>query len=124
MIIIRLIVLFIFTTCCALVYADAVCRDGTHSYSTGRGTCSHHGGVQRWISPTKVNNVPPSIPSVLERKGSVTHKKIPLNIDHWKAIYDKAISNIRHDNKKNGPIRDIGQNSFGASNRRADQRIV
>lgn len=27
----------------------AVCRDGTHSSSTGRGTCSHHGGVEKWI---------------------------------------------------------------------------
>jgi hypothetical protein len=27
----------------------ALCRDGTHSFSQHRdGTCSHHGGVQRW----------------------------------------------------------------------------
>lgn len=26
----------------------AKCWDGTESYSTGRGTCSHHGGVKYW----------------------------------------------------------------------------
>jgi hypothetical protein len=30
--------------------ATAQCRDGTYSYSANRrGTCSHHGGVLRWI---------------------------------------------------------------------------
>ena len=27
----------------------AICNDGTRSYSTGRGTCSHHGGVNYWL---------------------------------------------------------------------------
>lgn len=28
----------------------AICRDGTYSYSSNRrGTCSHHGGVARWL---------------------------------------------------------------------------
>lgn len=26
----------------------AICRDGTRSSATGRGACSHHGGVDRW----------------------------------------------------------------------------
>jgi uncharacterized protein YgiM (DUF1202 family) len=26
----------------------AVCRDGTSSSATGRGACSHHGGVSYW----------------------------------------------------------------------------
>jgi uncharacterized protein YgiM (DUF1202 family) len=30
--------------------ATAVCRDGTYSFSRNRrGTCSHHGGVARWL---------------------------------------------------------------------------
>jgi len=30
--------------------ASAHCRDGTYSFSrTRRGTCSHHGGVARWL---------------------------------------------------------------------------
>jgi uncharacterized protein YraI len=30
--------------------ASAKCRDGTYSFSMSRrGTCSHHGGVQRWL---------------------------------------------------------------------------
>ena len=27
----------------------AICRDGTRSYSVGRGTCSWHGGVAEWL---------------------------------------------------------------------------
>jgi hypothetical protein len=27
----------------------AICADGWRSYSTGRGTCSHHGGVSQWV---------------------------------------------------------------------------
>jgi Protein of unknown function (DUF3761) len=31
--------------------ATALCRDGTYSYSKHRsGTCSHHGGVKRWLN--------------------------------------------------------------------------
>jgi len=29
----------------------AICDDGWHSHSTGRGTCSHHGGVHHWLFP-------------------------------------------------------------------------
>lgn len=30
--------------------ATAICRDGTYSFSQSRrGTCSHHGGVARWL---------------------------------------------------------------------------
>ena len=30
--------------------ANAQCRDGTYSFSQSRrGTCSHHGGVGRWL---------------------------------------------------------------------------
>lgn len=31
------------------VQGGAICRDGTRSYSTGRGTCSWHGGVAEWL---------------------------------------------------------------------------
>lgn len=31
--------------------ATAMCRDGSYSFSQSRrGTCSHHGGVARWLS--------------------------------------------------------------------------
>lgn len=34
----------------APVGATAQCRDGTYSFSRSRrGTCSHHGGVRRWL---------------------------------------------------------------------------
>lgn len=31
----------------------AVCRDGTRSTATGRGACSHHGGVSYWLTDEK-----------------------------------------------------------------------
>ena len=30
------------------VRIGAVCKDGSSSRATGRGACSHHGGVRRW----------------------------------------------------------------------------
>ena|SRR5687768_17052152 len=31
--------------------ASAICRDGTYSFSKHRqGTCSHHGGVAKWLT--------------------------------------------------------------------------
>ncbi len=41
----------------------AICKDGTRSYATGRGACSHHGGVARWLyaeaeTPAKVTPTP------------------------------------------------------------------
>lgn len=37
------------TTYDAYTDGGAICADGTRSYSTGRGTCSHHGGVSQWL---------------------------------------------------------------------------
>lgn len=34
-----------------LPFGGAVCKDGWVSNSTGRGTCSHHGGVKFWVHP-------------------------------------------------------------------------
>ena len=31
------------------VRIGAICRDGSHSNATGRGACSHHGGVDHWL---------------------------------------------------------------------------
>ncbi len=31
----------------------AICKDGTRSSATGRGACSHHGGVSRWLYSEK-----------------------------------------------------------------------
>jgi hypothetical protein len=31
------------------VGGGAICSDGSRSYSTGRGTCSHHNGVAQWL---------------------------------------------------------------------------
>ncbi len=31
------------------IRVGAICNDGTTSKATGRGACSHHGGVKEWI---------------------------------------------------------------------------
>lgn len=36
----------------AAAQAQSTCRDGTASKSSGRGSCSHHGGVERPADPT------------------------------------------------------------------------
>ena len=33
----------------------AICRDGHRSYSTGRGTCSWHGGVDHYIDTDEIS---------------------------------------------------------------------
>lgn len=38
----------------------AICNDGHRSYSTGRGTCSYHGGVDHYINTDEI-----SIPGTL-----------------------------------------------------------
>lgn len=32
----------------------AICRDNWRSHSTGRGTCSHHGGVKKWLYGSRI----------------------------------------------------------------------
>ena len=37
--------------------SGAICRDGTRSYSTGRGTCSWHGGIDHYVDPNEIDEV-------------------------------------------------------------------
>jgi hypothetical protein len=37
-----------YTSSAVKVRVGAICLDGWISYSTGSGTCSHHGGVREW----------------------------------------------------------------------------
>ena len=37
------------------VRVGAFCKDGTTSRATGRGACSHHGGVRRWRYENRKN---------------------------------------------------------------------
>src|SRR5438093_10753380 len=40
--------------------ATAQCRDGTYSFSQHHsGTCSHHGGVARWLDGASSSSSPP-----------------------------------------------------------------
>jgi hypothetical protein len=40
---------------CCTKGKGAVCIDGSHSSSTGRGTCSWHGGVDHYIDPNEIS---------------------------------------------------------------------
>ena len=35
------------------IRVGAICKDGSRSSATGRGACSHHGGVSYWLTETK-----------------------------------------------------------------------
>lgn len=45
-----IVALLLFSPVYAQGRTGAVCRDGTTSGATGRGACSHHGGVDHWIT--------------------------------------------------------------------------
>ncbi len=52
--------------------ATAQCRDGSYSFSASRrGTCSHHGGVARWLSPTAQVRAPSS-----DSTGATQHRTL------------------------------------------------
>ncbi len=42
------VVLLLLYTCGSRKRIGATCRDGSSSYSTSSGTCSHHNGVRNW----------------------------------------------------------------------------
>lgn len=52
-----LVVFFCFLLVSCHKSSGAICNDGSRSYSTGRGTCSWHGGVDHYID-TKEISVP------------------------------------------------------------------
>jgi len=46
--------------------ATALCRDGTYSFSqTHSGTCSHHGGVARWLDGSAAPATQPAAPGAV-----------------------------------------------------------
>jgi hypothetical protein len=47
-VIIVIVILFILFTCVSRHRDGCHCWDGTESFATGRGACSHHGGVMYW----------------------------------------------------------------------------
>jgi hypothetical protein len=43
-----LIIVMVLFTCASQKRVGCHCNDGTESSATGRGACSHHGGVMYW----------------------------------------------------------------------------
>jgi hypothetical protein len=48
-VLIFIITLLAYSSCSRGKRIGAICKDGWRSYSTGPGTCSHHGGVDYWL---------------------------------------------------------------------------
>jgi hypothetical protein len=46
--VVGLLIALLLFTCESKRRVGAKCQDGSTSYSTGSGTCSHHGGVRSW----------------------------------------------------------------------------
>lgn len=57
--------IFIFAVATTASAQGSICRDGTVSKATGRGACSHHGGVAKKASPRPSSTDPSSGDSVL-----------------------------------------------------------
>ena len=75
------------------VGATALCRDGSYSYSAHRqGTCSHHGGVARWLTAPAT---PPRTGDSANEPRSAAH--ITCGIERWsvKVLNDSDRGRVR-----------------------------
>lgn len=54
-IVISLLVISLFSLSSCHKSPGAICNDGHRSYSTGRGTCSWHGGVDHYIDTDEIS---------------------------------------------------------------------
>jgi hypothetical protein len=52
--------IFILFFILSVAFGDAVCADGWYSYSSGRGTCSHHGGISNRPIPHYIDYTNPT----------------------------------------------------------------
>lgn len=76
---------------CALLAAfplasqTARCGDGTYSYSAHRrGTCSHHGGVAQWLSPTPASTSQAPTQTLTDTSPQA-HQPAPMDSMPWVA---------------------------------------
>jgi hypothetical protein len=78
-------------------YADAICRDGTRSFSSGSGTCSWHGGVYKWLD-NKEPYYAPKPETVPKKKSYVPScSKVPANKRKKCLEKEKEMSNLPKD---------------------------
>jgi len=97
-------------------YADAICMDGWRSYSSGSGTCSHHGGVRTWLDIKKPYYAPkpeaaPKKKSYVPRCSMVSPKKRQKCLEEEQANLNWSIKNpIR--SKYRYILREFGDNVY------------
>jgi hypothetical protein len=79
-------------------FAGAICMDGWRSYSSGSGTCSHHGGVRTWLDNKEPYYAPkrettPKKKSYVPRCSKVPPKKRKKCLEEEQADLNWSIKN-------------------------------
>jgi hypothetical protein len=96
----------------------AQCKDGTYSSSTGRGTCSGHGGVASWGSAPAQSISKAAVEANLKRQKEIAIAKAAAD----KAIKDKADADARKLGFKNAAAK-ILSDKLAESKRIADEKL-
>ena len=99
----------------------AQCKDGTYSSSTGRGTCSGHGGVASWGSAPSQSISKAAVEANLKRQQEIA-KAAAIKAAADKAIKDKADADARKLGFKNAAAK-ILSDKLAESKRIADEKL-
>jgi hypothetical protein len=99
----------------------AQCKDGTYSSSTGRGTCSGHGGVASWGSAPAQSISKAAVEANLKRQQEIA-KAALIKAAADKAIKDKADADARKLGFKNAAAK-VLSDKLAESKRIADERL-
>lgn len=113
-----IVALLLFSPVYAQGRTGAVCRDGTTSGATGRGACSHHGGVDHWITsapeatptftpmPTVApvpTATPSPIPTLAKKTVTIVQPTSTATITATGAISGTSATVLRDANLRAGP---------------------
>lgn len=99
----------------------AQCKDGTYSSSTGRGTCSGHGGVASWGSAPSKSITAAAVAANLKRQQEIA-KAALIKAAADKAIKDKADADARKLGFKNAAAK-VLSDKLAESKRIADEKL-
>jgi hypothetical protein len=121
-------ILLLLTSLTSNAYADAICKDGWRSKSSGSGTCSWHGGVLNWlpgggsspsilrdyydsldldrgryVKPRKGSEWKSESGKFLKNRGSLLGKtREELLLEKWNKKFTKEVKEIEEYYKKHG----------------------
>ncbi len=113
-----IVALLLFSPVYAQGRTGAVCRDGTTSGATGRGACSHHGGVDHWITsepeatptftpaPTVAplpTATPSPVPTIAKKTVTILRPTSTAAVTATGAISGTSATVLRDANLRSGP---------------------